>query len=225
MLTAALAFPTVIYTIMLCLVVMYWLFVIIGFFDIDMLDFGGDADGLLDGTADGIADGVADGAADGVADAAEGAIRGGAGLLEALDLRSVPITVSFSIIVLVAWVLSILGMNLLGGLLDSSLLAVVVGIAAFVVALPVTSVLVRPLSPAFKMDVGRNNASLVGHTCTIATGRVSETFGQADCQVGRDHLLIQVRCRSGNTLKKGSEALIIEYNRTDEAFLVEALEA
>ena len=73
LLAAALAFPTVIYTILLVVVVVYWLFVVLGALDIDMLDIG-DADGLLEGGTEGGAEALAEGAVEGLADGAfEGA--------------------------------------------------------------------------------------------------------------------------------------------------------
>lgn len=69
-----LAFPTVIYTTLLCVVLLYWGFVIFGALDIDMFDA---ADGLAEGAAEGVAEGAAEGLAEGAAEGlAEGAAEG-----------------------------------------------------------------------------------------------------------------------------------------------------
>ena len=48
-LAIAMAFPTVIYSLLLGLALVYWIFVIVGALDIDMFDFGSAADGALEG--------------------------------------------------------------------------------------------------------------------------------------------------------------------------------
>ncbi|MFC1610511.1 hypothetical protein ACFL6C_06110 [Myxococcota bacterium] len=103
LLEAILSFPTVLFTVPLGLCLLYWLFVIVGAFDIEMLDAvtgaGEAADGAIDGaveaavegTADaaaeaaveGVMEGAAEGALDGIGDAAvdgvaEGAVEGAA---------------------------------------------------------------------------------------------------------------------------------------------------
>lgn len=263
LLAAALAFPTVVYTILLVVVVVYWLFVVLGALDIDMLDIGdadgmleggadgaaegiadgafegaGDAlDGAMDGAADGLADGAADaldgafdGAADGAAEGADGALdgaEGGAGgladLMSALKLRSAPMTVVISSIVLTGWALSMLGMYYLGGLLPRVALVPLVGLAAFVVAVPFTSLIIRPLAPVFVGSTGRTRADVVGNTAVVTTGRVDERFGQADCKVGRDHLRIEVRARADKGIGRGQSVLVIDFDVEREAYLVEPL--
>ncbi len=68
-----LSFPTVAFSLLLCLVTLYWLMVVLGAMDIEALDFG---DGLIDGALDGL-DGALDGAFDGAVDGAfDGAVDG-----------------------------------------------------------------------------------------------------------------------------------------------------
>lgn len=241
----ALAFPTVIYTLLLGFALLYWVFVIVGALDIDMFDFGSAADGALegvDGALDGAlegVDGALDGALEGVDGALEGATEGAAeGAAEAIDgamesgsvlgilfrLRAVPITVSFSLIALFAWVLSVLGMRYLGGLMGGTLLGVLVGVAAFVLALPLTSLAARPLEPMFQVNTGRRKAEVVGHTATVTTGRVDSKFGHADCRVGNDFLRIEVRANPSKGIKRGQEVLVVDYDAEREAYLVEPLD-
>lgn len=249
LLAAALAFPTVVYTILLVVVVVYWLFVVLGALDIDILDVG-DADGVLEGGADGAAEGAAealdgaiDGAADGAAEAIDGAVDGaadgaaeGAGetdleaaggglgaLLSALRLRSAPLTVVISSIVLIAWTLSMLAMYYLGGLVPGVALVPLVGLAAFLVAVPATSLVIRPLAPVFAAKTGRTRADVVGNIAIVTTGRVDERFGQADCKVGGDYLRIEVRARADRGIARGQEVLVIDFDTEREAYVVEPL--
>lgn len=289
LLAAALAFPTVIYTILLVVIVVYWSFVVLGALDIDMLDIG-DADGMLEGGADGAAEGIADGAfegagealdgaldgaADGAAEALDGAFEGagealdgafdgaadgladgaadgladgaadgladgaadGAGdadldvaggglaqLLSALKLRSAPMTVVISSVVLTGWALSMLGMYYLGGLLPRIALVPLVGLGAFVVAVPFTSLIIRPLAPVFVGSTGRTRSDVLGNTAVVTTGRVDERFGLADCKVGGDFLRIEVRAKADKGIGRGQTVLVIDYDREREAYLVEPLD-
>ena len=234
---ACLAWPTALFSLLLVVVILYWLFVIIGALDVDMFDF--DADGLFEGAAEGGAEAAAEGAFEGAAEAAgEGAAEGIgdaageaaeastgvlAGLLAALKLRRAPATVVFSFIVLFGWVISLTVVDLLGALAGGVLVATAVGVGAFAVALPLTSLAIRPLGGFFQTHLARGRGSLIGQTCTVSTGKVTATFGQAYCTVGHDELLIQVRCDRETGLSKGDEALIISYDAAREGFVVEPM--
>src|SRR5262249_12353417 len=129
-LSIALAFPSVVYTVLLGAAVVYWVFVIVGAAHVNLLGDGA-AGGALDGAGDGAADlghadvghaevghadvgdaGDAGGHADGGdADGGDGGdgdgnsgpgAHGLAGALAALKLRSAPLTVVLSCIILFA---------------------------------------------------------------------------------------------------------------------------
>lgn len=82
------SFPTVVFTVLLAVTVLYWLFVLVGALDLDFLGGGdhaieGVAKGALDGAADGVLHGGADSALDGAADAAlHGGLHGSDQALE-----------------------------------------------------------------------------------------------------------------------------------------------
>src|SRR4051812_46032257 len=73
-LAVILAFPSVIYTVLLGVVLVYWLFVFIGALHINALGEGM-GDGALEGHADGAIDGHLDGALEGSGHA-DGALEG-----------------------------------------------------------------------------------------------------------------------------------------------------
>jgi len=269
-LQAIVAFPTILFTIPVGLSVLYWLFVVLGAVDLDLIHVDG-LEGVLEGGVDGVLDGAFEGAAealdgavegaaealdgalDGAADAIDGALDGvtdvvdsadagldvvegaahggtGAvralvGMMTALNLTSVPLTVSFSFMALFGWVLSYLGMAHIAPALSLSPLLVGTGVAAsaFLLGTGVTSVLVKPMAPLFRTEVARDNRSLVGLSAQISTGRVDGGFGQAEVSDHGDHMLIQVRCDHASGLSKGDHALIIGFDRKREAFVVERL--
>jgi hypothetical protein len=75
LLTLVSSFPTVLFTVLLAVTVLYWIFVLVGALDMDLLGGGdhaieGVAKGALDGAADAALHGASDAALDGAADAA-----------------------------------------------------------------------------------------------------------------------------------------------------------
>ncbi len=241
--SAALAFPTVLYTILLSVVFIYWGFVIVGALGLDVLDFDIDADGLIDGAAEGAVEGAAEGVAEGLAEgaaegavegAAEGAAEGGAegitggiGFMNLLGIGRVPVTVVLSLLILFSWALCYIGMSLSVslGIGDGVLVSSGIFVASLFVSSMITSVAVRPLFPLFKVHLATQNRDLVGRTCEISTGRVDGRFGQAVLK-GEDggELLIQVRAETPNALRRGSQAVILDYCREREEFQVEGLD-
>jgi hypothetical protein len=205
---AALAFPTVVFTIALGICLVYWLFVLLGALDIDL--FGHDAD---------VGGGHDVGGHDaGGHDAGDGHDVNGGGLWNVLGLGTVPLTISISFIVLVCWCMSLLLMHYVG---DHGWLRAVMVPGALLVSLPVTGLLVRPLSPVFKLREGKSNKDYVGHVCTITTGHVDEGFGQANVEDGGTVLVIPVRCDKPGALARGNKALIIDFDQERQAYVVE----
>jgi hypothetical protein len=224
---ASLQFPTAVFTIALGIVIVYWLFVLIGALDIDL--FGGDVDVDVSGAAKGIGD-VLTGGAKGGAEAlhtggdagdvggdADGDLDGG-GLWHVLGLGDVPVTISASLITVLAWVGSLLAMHYLG---IGGWLTLVVLVVAVVIALPIAALLIRPIAPVFAVKEGKSNADYVGHVCTVTTGRVDNSFGQATIEDGGTVLAIAVRCDRAGVLTRGDKALIIEFDGERQAYIVE----
>ena len=109
---ASLQFPTVIFTIGLLVALVYWLFVILGALDIDLLGGADDVSGALKGSGEALAGGDAlTGGVKGAAEAATGGAKGvnsidtgaSVGLWAWLGLTSVPVTVSASLVLLLTW--------------------------------------------------------------------------------------------------------------------------
>ena len=192
LLEASLRFPTVVFTIGLGIALVYWLFVLLGALDIDVLG-GADVDA---GDAAGDAD----------------------GLLAKLGLGAVPVTITVSLILLVGWVGSLLVMHYVS---NTSWVGAIVLPGMLIVGMLVTNVLVRPLAPVFRLREGKSNRDYVGHTCTISTGHVDNGFGQATVEDGGTVLIIPVRCDRTGKLSRGDKALIIDFDETRQAYLVE----
>lgn len=214
---ASLRFPTVIFTIGLGIALVYWLFVMLGALDIDLLG-GGDASGAAKGIGDAV------GGAKGAGEAVKPDVGDGdGGVFKFLGLAGVPVTISVSVIFLLGWVLSLLAMHYgadalgtLGGWLSPLVLLVVI-----VLGVPLAGLLVRPLAPMFEFKAGKSNQDYVGATCTITTGHVDDEFGQATIEDGGTVLVIPVRCDSKGALTRGARALVIEFDPARQAYVVE----
>lgn len=232
MLTVLLSFPTLLFTGLLSLSVIYWLFVILGALDTDAL---GGADGAghgMEGAVKGALEGAADGAAEGLhahhAHGAHGAggdldidIEGAdAGLLAALRLRDAPLTVVVSFFALFGWLITgLYGLTFgVPGLLIGSGLFV----ATCVVSLVMTSFAIRPLAPAFKTQSATRNEGLVGKIAVVTTGAVTETFGQATVDAGGAPFILQIRDTS-KTLKRGDKVVVVHWDEPSNAFHVEKM--
>ena len=211
---ASVQFPTVIFTIGLLVALVYWLFVILGALDIDLLGGADDVSGALKGAGEAVTGGVKGGA-----EAAHAHDVGG-GLWAWLGLATVPVTVSMSVVLLLTWAGSILAMQYGPHGLGTAL-AIVMAVAVVLIALPLAGFLVRPLRPVFEVKVGKSNKDYVGATCTITTGHVDDGFGQATIEDGATVLVIPVRCDRAGVLGRGAKALVIDFDPVRHAYVVE----
>ncbi|HET9952917.1 MAG TPA: glycine zipper family protein [Polyangiaceae bacterium] len=247
----SLSFPAVFYTALLGVVLVYWLFVIIGAVDLSQTADGLGTDAGMDGfDADavvGATKGAVEGAAKGVLEATvslegTGGEAGGDGdagemtdadtdgpiaaVVSALGLRSVPATVVFSLLITLAWLLTVVSMQLTARHAPeaphwTAWLALTV---APVLALLPTALLVRPLAPLFAHRKAPSRSDLLGKTCIVRTGTVTPSFGEAMLEDGGAGLIVRVRVDGPRPLKRGDHALLIDWDPAREAFVVEPLE-
>ena len=132
------SFPVSVFSVLLIVVVAYWLIAILGLVSADSLDIGLDgADGAVDGAIDGALDGALDGLEGGLEagvdgldgldgmdagglDGADGleagdggldssGVEGLAGVLLKLGLHGVPLTIVISLVTMIGWLVSYFG--------------------------------------------------------------------------------------------------------------------
>jgi hypothetical protein len=237
----ALSFPSVVFTVLLGVVLVYWTFVMVG-----VIHIGEGSEGALDGHIDGATKGMLEGAVDHVGgghvdvgdlggghgdgdfgDGDDGDANGAlAAIMSALHLRSVPATVVFSLIVTFAWLVSVVSMQLVTRLapaLSGVLLSAAVLLGSFLLALPLTSVAARPLAKVFAPKHAPAKSDFVGRTCVIRTGSVTEKLGEATLHDGGAGLVLRVRVEGGKQLSRGEQALIVDYDAERETYLVEPM--
>jgi len=212
-----------VFTIGLGIALVYWLFVLLGALDIDLLG-GGDASGAAKGLGDLVTGAKGAGEVIGGAKAGGEAVKlggdGDGGVWNALGLGVVPITITVSVILLVGWIGSILLVEYATPAVGSWLPTVTLPVM-LIAAVLLTSLLVRPLAPVFAIREGKSNRDYVGHTCAITTGHVDDGFGQATVEDGGTVLVIPVRCDRPGKLARGDKALIIDFDDARQAYVVE----
>lgn len=208
LLDASFSFPAVIFSVAMIVVIAYWLIVLIGALDIDLLEAHADIN-----TAE--------------VDVDSGA--GIAGLLSGIGLGGVPVTVALSLVLAFGWFTSLVGTVVLRGAGFVTAVLVLLWIAIVVAALLVgwffARLLVLPLRRLFPDDKAPSRHDFVGKLCLIKTSRVDAEFGQAEVTAADGSTaLIQVRRHAADEpqedLTTGSAALIFEYDTGGEFFWV-----
>jgi hypothetical protein len=231
-LAIALSFPAVVYTVLLGVALVYWIFVMVGAAHVNLLGEGaGDAamDAALDGVAKGALEGATKGVLEGAADHLDGldvdAGESAAGIVAALKLRSAPATVVLSSILLFSWIFTTVGMEAVLALLPNGGVLVTVAKLALLVLAPVlslfpTSIVVRPLARVFTPLKATTHDALVGKMCTIRTGTVTDRFGEATLEDGGAGVVVRVRVEAGDKLGRGDHAVIVGYDPAKQEFTV-----
>nr|WP_308401975.1 hypothetical protein [Streptomyces sp. RKAG293] len=218
----ALAFPTVLFSFALLVVIGFWLLALMG--GVSAHGHGGHGAGH-GGHGDGGGHGHGyEGQGQGQ-DHGHGHGSGGEGLLAAAGLDGVPVTVVLSLLTAVAWFVSLAGSALLDGAGAHGPVRVLLGIAVLAVALAgawsATWLLVRPLRRLFPEVRPLSRRDFVGSLCVIRTGRVGTDFGQAEVTApDGSSAVVQVRQTGEDTFASGSTALLYEYEPAGEFFWV-----
>lgn len=189
-------FPTVIFTTLLLISVGYWLLTtLLGGGGGDGLDLDLDLDVDLDLDLDLESD----------------VGTGLGGLLRTFHLHHIPLSLTFTFLSLFGWAVSVIATSIT---VESGSAPPVPSIAIFLGALLVSGFITgrigQMLQPVFASNPALGRDDLIGRLCTVQTGSVTATFGQAevvDSEQGSH--IIQVRCEQDNELRKGLQALIV----------------
>lgn len=221
----AFTMPTAVFSVLLSLVILYWLLALTGLFSLEIFDA---ADGVLEGAAEGLVEGAADGlldGAEGVADAADAADAGGdsAGFFDRMGFGDVPRTITWSLVIFFGWLFSLAGTIYLPRFTEVAtrglaVVTIAVGAASLVLAVVATTVAIQPLRKVILAGYGTQRSDLVGRLCIVRTLRVDEDFGQAELDDGSS--VIQVRNPQKYPFASGTKALIYDYDSEREVFYI-----
>jgi hypothetical protein len=198
------SYPTSVYTVVLGIMLVFWIFAILGMFDIDILP--GDAgDDMFDGDFD-------------------GEMPGFIGLLHTMGLTGVPLTLVISIIALLGfilsyfssiWILLPLGSDLLRYLIGTAILVV-----SFGIAIPITAQAIKPMKPLFVKHYAPSKRDYIGHQCVVTSSTVSSDFGIGTVETHGAPLQVDIRTHEGEVYAKGETLRIAQYDPAQDSFEV-----
>ena len=138
------------------------------------------------------------------------------GPLDFAGLGGVPAPVTLSLIVVVAWFATLAGAEFHGPV---PLWAVLLG--ALALSWVIARLLVIPLRKLLPSGPEPSRNDFIGLTCTIRTGTVTRTFGQAEVHSpDGSSAIVQVRQTGDDDLKAGTEALLYDADPNGEFFWV-----
>lgn len=186
------------YTIILILVVVYWLLVIIGLFNLDTFDIDVDADPGIDLGGDFDADVDAD-----VGDVSG---AGGFSMLGFLNVGEVPIMFYVSIVALLMWVTS-MQLNEWFNPGHNAWFAIALAVPNFVAALAITKFLLEPVKYYKRRRPPKS--TLVGKICVVKSLEVTEEFGRCEVATESAPIIVNARTENGEVLKQGDAAIVV----------------
>lgn len=187
------SFPTIFFTILLIVVVIYWLFTILGVFDISLLDFDMDI------------------SADGDISSANALT----GLMMRFGLHGVPVTIIISLIVLFGWLLCYYLVYFLSPLFSTGLLRLLLGLPALIgslyVAVLLTSFVIKPLRPFFHKTQQETIKRVLGQVAIVRSSVVNEQFGEVTLADGGAGLILKARTMGATEFRRGDRVVLLEY--------------
>lgn len=197
-LQTALTFPTVVYSVVLCVSALYWLLAATGLADVDA------ADSLAGGDGD------------------VGGAGGAAAMLSKLGLGGVPVMVVVTVLGFLCWLAAYYAQLLVLLHLPAGV-RTVAGIGVLLaVPIPATaaaSVVLRPLRRALAR-MRPADAPLLGRAGTVITQTLTSEYGQAAVDDGGAGLILQVRHEAPHPLQRGDRVVLIEYLEGQNAYRV-----
>ena len=213
---AAISLPNIIPTAMLGLVLLYWLSVVIGAVDFDSADLDIDTD--LDATPDATLDPVTDTAVSADGDIS---ISWFNSVLVFFNISKIPFMLFLTLLILPLWVISVMTNYYMS--MDSFLGGLMVLIPAFLVSLFLAKFLSHPFVKLFEHMEKEDSESktAIGKICVVATTITEKKTGQAQVQTSGSPLLLNVIASTGHELKSGDTALVLEYLKDRNLYLIE----
>jgi hypothetical protein len=214
--------PTVIFTVLVGVSLLYWCSVVLGALDIDALGGAGgkDTDGSLgESTPEGH---------DGSAASTEAHPSGLSAVLGAIELRKVPMTVRVSFVSIFSWLVSALGALSLGPTFSRTgpqrvVFDIVLALTALLLGVRLAGFAARPLARVFSSAPAPRKEHLVGRLAEVSTGRLDARFGQVLVRDGGAGLLLDARF-DGAPLSRGEQVVITHYDESRNVVSVEPIE-
>jgi len=203
------SYPTVIFSFLLLLVVLYWLVAILGFVEIDVLDFDvPELDGALDINPE--------------SGMSTPGVMGG--MMLRYGLAGVPVTIIISFVALFGWLICYYASYFLLSWASSGIIRFVLGsvilIVSMYIAVLVTSWIIKPLRPLFKKAQQETVKRVLGQIAVVRSSRVDSKFGEAILDDGGAGLILNVRASGVDEFKQGDRVVLLEQLEGENAYRV-----
>jgi len=206
-LQAAFTIVNIIPTTLFILILIYWLTVIIGVFNVDSFDIDGDADIDVDSDVD--------------VNAGDSIIWLNSAL-SFFNLGKIPLMIILSFFAMSLWIISILANYYLNN--SSVLLSLVYLIPNIFISAFVTKFLSTPFVKLFakaQNDIQRNK-SLTGKICRVTLQATYDKMGQAEIKnEGSSYMINVLSTEKEIELTKGETCLVIDYIPERKIYLIE----
>lgn len=184
-------------TVLLILMLIYWLSVILGALDIDILSFDFDLD--VDAEAGMDADGDFD------------AQSGGAyqGMMLYFNIGTVPVTIWLSVLILVCWSLTMMEAYTINAA-AIPLLSLGLAIPNLLIGMYAAKFVCQPLKKVFAAMEGKaiTNKSLIGQRALVTSSTISLKFGQIELKTEGAPITMNARAKDGTEIPKGSTVVL-----------------
>lgn len=196
-------------TILLIVVLVYWILVVFGGLGLEMLDVDWDFDVEADG------------------DPTSGSDSMTVGMLKFFHVGEVPIMIIVTLFTLTMWVTT----YLTSFYLRDAEIANWIPIAAIgpnlLLSLIVTRFVLLPFRTFFRSlnDAGSSRSRIIGKVCLITSSEVTQEFGQAEIAQDGPPIVLNVRCRKADTMRKGDAAVVESYCQESNSYLVVPMHA
>ncbi len=196
-------YPTGIYTVLIGVLLIFWLLAILGALDIDIISFDVDIDINLDSEIE---------------------VPGFVGLLHTLGLTGVPFTIVLSVLIFIAWVITYIFSAYLIPFLPSAILKIIAGtftlVGSLLLAVPMTVKIVAPLRKLSSENSAKSNHDFLGGICKVTSQTVDDTFGQGKIKTTGTSLIVRIRAAVPNEIKKNDIVRPISYDQDDNIYHV-----
>lgn len=201
------SFPTVIYTVVLIVAMLYWLCAAFGLLDLELLDV--DASGL-EGQLH--------------AHAEHSFAETFAGILLRLGLNGVPVTLVVTLIAIIGWVisyyLSYIELVLLGYGWVRFIVGIPILIFSFYLAVLATAQIIKPLRKLFAKAEQFVEKKILGQTAIVRSSKVDKYSGEANFDDGGAGLILKVRAAGDDQFVRGDRVVLLEYSAEEHIYRV-----
>ena len=217
------------FVIPICICIIYWMLMLIGLMDLEMVDSVlGFSDGAADAGAEGATEGAVDGGGEGLEAAGEG-LGVLASFLSFLNFGQAPATILITLFSFYMWLFA----NIVRVFFKTPttvstvvLLAIFASIftSIFIVSCILTHFTGKPFKRLMAICTYHGGVHLIGKVCEVRSRIVTSKHGQAELLLeGSSPLMLHVICDHKNDLKKGNKAVIVDYEKDKDLYIIEPM--